>query len=268
MALRKRSLAILIGLVSMQSVFCEPLYTQSGKDPTFAELVKRKKLPDGHSSKEGVTGSKVKVDHRQIELTPEAKRPIDSNIKLHTLVNSAIPRGDFKDWSRWYQEDGSTQVFRLFTGETNVHNARENAARVEAFSELKWGHGSWHEWSGTYTLVKPIGSMIFQVKNDKNDWAVSLLTNTTGSVKLNHRRGSSDVVIANDMIGKPFHIRVRDNGNDYEVYLDGKKVGAGAYPRPAGTTNFRWGMYVGKNEVTQDGMIFVSGATIDGKKGK
>jgi hypothetical protein len=69
-------------------------------------------------------------------------------------------------------------------------------------------------------------------------------------------------------VGKPFHILVRDNGKDYEVHLDGKEVGKGSYPRPAGKTNFRWGMYLGKNVVTQDAMIFVSGATVDGKEKK
>jgi hypothetical protein len=49
------------------------------------------------------------------------------------------------------------------------------------------------------------------------------------------------------------------------VYLDGKKVGSGSYARPAGKTSFRWGMYLGKGAVTHDAMIFVSGATVDGK---
>ncbi len=252
----------------METGAAQELFSQKGTDPSFEELVKRKKLPEGRSSKEGVVGSKINVDNRLVETTPEAKRPIAREIKIHTLANSAVPRGDFDSWSRWYQEDGSTQVFRLFKGETNVHNARENAARIEAFSTIGWKHGDWHEWSGTYTLVKPIGAMIFQVKNDKNDWAVSLLSSPTGGVKLNHRRGGKDTEIAKNMIGKPFHIRVRDNGLDYEVFMDGKKVGAGSYDRPAGTTNFRWGMYVGGNAVTQDAMIFVSGATIDGKPTK
>ena len=258
-------LSLFVCLISTQVGVAQELFTVKGKDPTFEELVKLKKLPLGRSSSEGVTGSKVNVNNRLVELTPEAKRSIAQNIKLHTLANSAIPRGNFDDWSRWYQEDGSTQVFRLFRGETNVHNARENAARVEAFSTVEWGRGAWHEWSGTYTLIKPIGAMIFQAKNDKNDWSVSLGSNSSGTVRLNHRRGGTDVDIAKDMIGKPFHIRVRDNGHDYEVYLNAKKVGAGAYARPTGATNFRWGMYVGGNAVTQDAMIFVSGATVDGK---
>ena len=75
------------------------------------------------------------------------------------------------------------------------------------------------------------------------------------------------MIIATNMKGKPFHIRVRDNGLDYEVFLDGKQVGTGSYPRPAGKTGFRWGMYLGKGIVTHEAMIFVSGATVDGRGG-
>jgi hypothetical protein len=34
-----------------------------------------------------------------------------------------------------------------------------------------------------------------------------------------------------------------------------------------GSTTFRWGMYLGKGAVLSDAMIFVSGATVDGKGG-
>ncbi len=230
----------------------------------FEEVLKSGKLPKGSNSREGVTGSKISVNHKLVELTREAKRPIPKDIKIHTLGNSAIPRRDFGKWSRWYQEDGSTQVFRLFKGEVNVRNTRELAARVEAFSELDWKRGPWHEWSGFYTIIKPHGAAIFQAKNNVNDWSVQLNMNDNGDVTLNRRRGK-DEVIAKNMTGKPFHIRVRDNGHDYEVYLEGAKVGVGSYARPEGTTGFRWGMYLGGNEVKHDAMIFVSGATVDGR---
>ena len=214
-----------------------------------------------------MTGSSINVNNKLVETTAESKRPIPKAIRIHTLGNSVIPREDFKKWSRWYQEDGSTQVFRLFKGEENVRNARENAARIEAFSEVKWPRGDWHEWSGTYTIVKPHGAAIFQAKNNENDWSVQINMNSNGDVTLNHRRGE-DKVIANGMVGKPFRIRVRDNGHDYEVYLDGKKVGEGFYARPKGTTGFRWGMYLGKGEVQREAMLFVSGATVDGKEAR
>lgn len=247
-----------------QSEAAELLFTQKGSDPSFQDVMNGSKLPKGKTSTVGVTGSVIDVKNELVETTREARRSIPKAIKIHTLGNSAIPRADFKKWSRWYQEDGNTQVFRLFTGEVNLRNPRENAARIEAFSNVKWGRGAWHEWSGTYTIIKPHGAAIFQSKNNINDWSVQINMNGNGDVMLNHRRGK-DKQIARGMVDKPFQIRVRDNGHEYEVFLDGKKVGSGSYARPEGTTSFRWGMYLGKNEVKSDAMIFVSGATVDGK---
>jgi len=264
------AIAFLVAVFSLSTFTlanAQELYTQKGTDPTFKELIAGKKIPQGVNSNGGVTGSKINVNNRLVEITPEAKRRIPEDISIHTLGNSVIRREHFDKWSRWYQEDGSTQVFRLFTGEVNVRNDRDKAARIEAFSKLSWKRGEWHEWSGTYTLVKPHGAAIFQAKNNENDWSVQLNTNSHGDVILNHRR-DKDKVIAKAMIGKPFHIVVRDNGHDYEVFLNGAKVGAGFYARPTGMTNFRWGMYLGGNDVTHDAMIFVSGATIDGKAKK
>ncbi|QOV91052.1 PPC domain-containing protein [Humisphaera borealis] len=239
-----------------------PLYLQTGTDPTFQQVLASGNLPVGEDSTTGVTGSKIDVTNRLVELTTSAKRPIAQAIRIHTLGNSSILRANFSKWSRWYQEDGSTQVFRLFKGETNVRNTRELAARIEAFSTLRWQKGAWHQWSGTYTIIKPIGTSIFQVKNDVNDWAVSLNMSANGDIVLNHRRGV-DKVIATNMVGKPFHVRIRDDGLNYEVYLNGVNVGTGSYERPTGYTSFRWGMYMGASAVTQDAMVFVSGATVD-----
>jgi len=262
--MKKPYLTSLICLLTIQSGFSEPLFTQQGSDPTFAEVLQSGKLAQGKPSKTGVTGSTIKVKTQLVELTAEAKRPIPQAIRIHTLANSAVSRADFKKWSRWYQEDGHTQVFRLYQGEVNLHNARANAARIEAFSNVSWKVGDWHEWSGTYTIIKPYGAAIFQAKNNINDWSVQINMNSKGDVMFNPRRGKS-LVIAKDMTGKPFLIRVRDNGLNYEVYLEGKKVGEGSYARPEGTTCFRWGMYVGHSEVSHDAMLFVSGATVDGK---
>jgi hypothetical protein len=254
---RIQSVLILVTAVAQ----AQELFTQKGTDPTFKELLAGKKIPLGLNSNDGVKGSTVKVNNRFVETTAEAKRRIPRDINIHTLGNSFIRRDDFEKWSRWYQEAGNTQVFRLFTGEVNVRNEREKAARIEAYSHLQWQRGPWQEWTGVYTLVKPHGAAIFQAKNGENDWSVQINTNDKGDVILNHRR-DKDKVIARNMTGKPFLIMVRDNGHDYEVHLNGTAVGSGNYARPHGTTTFRWGMYVGGNDVKHDAMIFVSGATI------
>lgn len=49
---------------------------------------------------------------------------------------------------------------------------------------------------------------------------------------------------------------------DYEVFINGEKVGTGHYDRPEGHTNFRRGLYMGgKTLVKHDAMIFVTGAS-------
>lgn len=240
----------------------EEFYRTVGSDPTFAEVLKSGKLPKGRNSNDGVKGSRVRVNDKLLKDGPNGKRKIPKAIKLHTVGHSAIKRKDFKNWTRWYQEEGNTQIFRLFKGEENVRNARKLAARTETFSELKWQKGKWQEWVGTYTILKPHGCAIFQAKNNINDWSVQINMSPVGDVKLNHRRGQ-DQVIARKMVGKPFHIRVRDNGFDYEVYLDDKKVGEGSYARPKGETSFRWGMYLGAKEVKSDALLLVTGVGIN-----
>jgi hypothetical protein len=254
-------LLTLIGAALAQKTQQFDLYSQRGSDPTFEQLVKDGKLPEGKNTKAGVTGARVTVNRKAVEVLPEAKRPIPQNIKLHTLLNSAIPRSDFEKWTRWYQEDGNTQIFRLFKGEENRRNARELAGRVETFSMMNWTEagGKWYEWSGVVTAIKPTGS-IFQVKSTIEGPAVMIHMNANGDVSVNQRRGE-DKVIAKDMIAKPFRLRVRDNGKNFEVYYEEKLVSKGLYDRPKSPTSFRWGMYVGANPIKYDAMILFSGVT-------
>lgn len=236
------------------------LFIREGTDPTFKELLKRKAFPIGKNSTGGVKGSKINVNNRLLSKAPNADKPVPKDIRIHTLCNSFIQREDFPKWTRWYQEDGSTQIFRLFKDEHNVRNSREDAARVEAFTKLAWKRGPWHAWQGTYTIVRPHRCAIFQAKNDDNDWGVMINLNNEGDIKLNHRRGE-DIQLARNMTGKSFILGVRDNGHDYEVYFNKKKVGQGSYSRPKGNTRFRWGMYDGT--IQHDSMIFVTGARFE-----
>ena len=236
----------------------EALYTQTGSDPSFKSLLDDGIIPVGHNSTAGVKGSTVDVNNAVVEKCTGGAYPIPRDIRIHTLCNSFIKREHFPRWTRWYQEDGNTQVFRLFKGEHNVRNSRPGAARVEAFSSLKWQRGEWREWSGRYTIVKPHGCAIFQAKNNKNDWSVMINLSDSGDITLNHRRHQKDKVIARNMTGKSFDLTVRDNGHEYEVYLNDEKMGAGHYDRPAGHTSFRWGIY--DKTIRHDALLFVTGA--------
>ena len=265
-------LHVVRGLILLSGVFLvvntglgavDDFYTQKGSDPSFEEVMKSGDLTRGKNSGVGFPGSKIKVNHELLKDGPNARRPLIQDILIHTLGSSAIQRRDFAKWSRWYQEDRNTQVFRLFKDEENVRNSRKLAARIEAFSEFKWKKGDgWQEWVATYTIIKPHKCAIFQAKNPINDWSVMINMNDDGDVTLNHRRGE-DKLLARNMTGKPFHIRVRENGHDYEVYFNGKKEGEGTYERPEGKTGFRWGMYLGAKPVEHDAMILVTGAAVN-----
>ncbi|MDE2799746.1 MAG: hypothetical protein OXI94_13880 [Gemmatimonadota bacterium] len=238
------------------------LYTRQGSDPSWSSILEEKQIPIGTNSYTGITGSIIDVDNEVVEKGPHAFRPIESEINIHTLGNSLIPRRDFHKWSRWYQEDGNTQVFRLFDGEHNVRNARANAARIEAFSKKRWDRGTWHEWIGTYTIVKAQGCAIFQVKNDGEDWSIHLAMTAEGDVVFQPRRATPETVLKN-MEGKSFDVRIRDNGHTSECYINGEFVGRHDWERPSGRSAFRWGMYVGGKKLSKDALLFVTGATVD-----
>jgi len=245
------------------AVDVETLYTQTGTDPTWQELLDAAAIPVGQTSSAGVTGSDIDVVNNLVEVGPNANNPIPNGLRIHTLGNSSVQSGDFDKWSRWYQEDGNTQVFRLFEGEVNVRNDRPNAARIEAFApNVQWQEGDgWHKWQATYTIIKPISAAIFQAKNNINDWSIMLNMSPSGNVTMNRRVGE-DEVIAQNMVGVPFDIAIYDNGLDYQVYLNDVFQGAGQYSRPEGQSVFRWGMYKGNNVVEDDGMLFVTGAKV------
>ena len=210
-------------------------------------------------------GSTIDVNNKLVEAGGlYAKFPIDPNIKIHTCGNSQIPRKDFSKWTRWYQEDVNTQVFRLFEGDYNVRNMRKEKVRTEAFSDLSWKVGDgWQTWVGTYTFVDPKGGCIFQVKSPGPvDWCLQLNCDADGNVKMNRRSGNDDV-IATNMKGKSLDIKVRDNGFDYEVYANGELKGTGSMDRKGLSSSFRWGIYLGKIIPQSDMMIMVSGATIN-----
>ena len=238
------------------------LYTRHYSDLPWSSILEEKQIPIGTNSYAGITGSIIDVNNEVVEKGPHAFRPIESEINIHTLGNSLIPRRDFHKWSRWYQEDGNTQVFRLFDGEHNVRNARANAARIEAFSKKRWNRGTWHEWIGTYTIVKAQGCAIFQVKNNGEDWSIQLVMTADGDVIFQPRRATSKTVLKN-MEGKSFDVRIRDNGHTSECYINEEFVGRHGWERPSGRSAFRWGMYVGGKKLSKDALLFVTGATVD-----
>lgn len=264
-----------ISLLMSFSISAQSLYTKSGSDHTWDYIKSNNLIPIGSTSTAGIKGSTIDVNqnHSEISSSPYANRKIVDNMAIHTLGNATVPRKDFHKWTRWYQEDGNTQVFRLFKGEINVGNDVYYKPRIEAELKahskgVKINNGAdWVEWSGTYTFVEPVEANIFQIWSN-NDYVLMLTMKNNGTVQLNPRDQSGFKTILENGKGKSVHIRVRDYGNKYEVYVNGEKFYGRNYEAKYGSNraaHFRWGIYASRKSgdhdgVPQDGMMFVTGA--------
>lgn len=267
---------------SPPAAVANPFYTQEGTDPSFADLMKRGGIQPGERFTKGpALGSRIHVNHALLEKQVGKFGPIPKEIGLHTEFSGGINRKDFDQWTRWYQEDGNVQIFRLFKGEQNIRNGigeSGSPGRVEVFSSnLTVAPGTWREWEGTYTFVEPVGACVFQLFHAGSLWPMHIDMTDQGEIHFLRRRPvpgmEREISLAKDMVGKSIRIKVRANGKDYEVYqkdpLDAgpwKLVTKGTGPEAEDNKiQFRWGMYCGSKKgfsVRKDAMIFVTGVTI------
>ncbi len=265
-------IGLLLGMLAGAPVFAQEFYQQSGTDESWESIIKGKKIPIGHNSEAGLTGSRIDVNNELMDKLTYGKHGIPQEIKIHSPGSSQISRGDFPKWTRWYQEDGNTQVYRIHKGEYNVRNSREGAARIESFdvNQFKKGDG-WQTWEGSYTIVDVEGCVgphycgIFQVKDGGCCWSVMLKLKSSGELIVDHLKSASKT-LSKDVRGKSFDIKIRDDGLKSEVYFNGKLEYESSYSSRNGSSYFRWGMYFGRSIPTQTSIIFVTGATINGKK--
>jgi hypothetical protein len=284
----KTSLAFISLLITAFVSAEEPLFTRDGTDPSFDSLVENGTLKPGvRFAKVTVPGSKIDVNNVLLEKQVGKSGEIPKDIGLHTQNSGGIPRKEFANWSRWYQEDGATQVFRLFKDEQNIRSGTGDKAspgRVETYSKsLTVEPGTWKEWEATYTIIDPVGANIFQLFHEGKDakgnallWAFHIRMNDEGDIYFSRRRsipGMEDqITLGEKMTGKSLSIKVRANGNEYEVYqkppldTEWKLVTKGTYAKAEeNKISFRWGMYCGSKagmSIKKDAMMFVTGATI------
>ena len=260
----------------------EPLYQQEGNDPSFASVLKGSGVKAGERfNRGGAPGSRIRVNHELLEKQVGKTGPIPKDIGLHTEFSGGINRKEFARWTRWYQEDGNVQVFRLFKGEQNIRGGMGedgSPGRIEAFSRaLTVASGTWREWEGTYTVVKPVNACIFQLMHEGSLWPFHIDMTAAGEIHFLRRRPvpglEREITLAQDMAGKSLSIKVRANGTDYEVYRkapldDGpwQQVAKGSYtPAKENQISFRWGMYCGSKKgrsVPNDALLFVTGVSI------
>jgi hypothetical protein len=264
------TIALGMNLVNI-STYAQALYTQTGVDKSWLDIKKDKDIPIGVTSTKGITGSKIDVKNDLVEGGLFKGYGIEQNIGIHTLGNAGVDRADFPKWSRWYQEEGKTQIFRLFKDEHNVRNDRPKAPRIEAESKETYDgkDKKWHEWVGRFTIVKAQEVNLFQVFSQPEGGGgptgvMMIGLKANGDIYWNKRDGKTFKTMATKMEGKSIDIKVRDNGFSYEIYINGDLFIAENSQKRIASTHFRWGMY-GAENMPGDAIVFVSHAQVDGK---
>jgi hypothetical protein len=232
-----------------------------------------------------VKGTRISVDNPGIENSPIGNRTFLKNFKIHISSNSTVPYERRDQFTRWYQEEGNTQVFRLFQNDENTQSSRALAARSEAFAaddSFNYADNQTNIWSGRFHVVNRAneGFSIFQSKatsvsdpdihNISDAWSVQLNISNSGQLVVNERRESDSVVYSQDMTGRSFDAEVRDDGKNYVVFIDGVQRAAGTFFRhPSLKTTFRWGMYLGADIVNNGtAVMYVSGARVTTRPGR
>ncbi len=266
------------------SINPDDLHTTEGTDFTVEELIKSGAIVPGQRMGKGpVLGSKIVVNQERLEQITGKLGPIDTkHIGGIQHQSGHGTRKDFAKWSRWYQEHDNTQIFRLIKGDQNFRSGigeDTTPGRIEAYSKsLVVAPGTWREWEGTYTIIKPHGACIFQLFHSGGQlWAFHLGMNNEGDITFKRRRPApgleKNIVLGENMVGIPLSIKIRSNGFDFEIYkkrpLEDKDwipVTTGSYQKAEDNKiQFRWGMYLGQEKgasVHKDAMHFVSGVTI------
>lgn len=226
-----------------------------------------------------VYGSAINVNNAAVEVGLYGNRPISlGGHRIHVACNTSTT--SFANFTRWFQTDGNTHVLRVFVNDENTATTREGvSSHTEAFNSDGWNYSEFktYEWTARYTIAKlEQGYACFQLKNTDNDWAVQLSMGTNGSLTVNNRTGS-DVVLTNpdgsvkNFDGGGFDVRVLDDGLNYKLWIDGVLYADSSYARPTGTTNFRWGMYFGANNLNPPAdfnIVLVSGAQVKSWPGR
>jgi autotransporter-associated beta strand protein len=255
-------------------------YTRTGTDPTFQQLIDSGAIVPGVSASPGpVNGSTINVDNALLEAQTGNQGNLPTDFRIHTQVNSSILRSNFPNFTRWYQEDGRIQVMRLFQGEQNVRSGvgpDGTPGRIEAFfPAFTVPSNSWSVWEGTYTIIDPLQSNIFQLFHEGGQlWAFHLRMTNSGTIYFSRRRAisglPSEITIATNMVGKSISFMVRSNGTQYELYKrtplpleNWELVTTGSYtPAVDRKISYRWGMYHGSQagqSIPNDGLLFVNG---------
>ena len=268
------------------------IYTLSGTpDPTWEELLKTHQVTGANgkpalSKTMPIEGTTVHVNHQYLEsgmkqvYNPEDKKNFKS-LRIKTAVGDISAKEAAEKYTRWYQVDGNTQVFRLFAGDQVA--SLQMACRVEAFTHGYSLKDRVIVWEGTYCVPTPgTGAIAFQIghTNVEGKGYPFISMRAGREYAFSHRygfqkpwRGERKHTVLTNATGKNFPMRFRYDGHYYEFSTktpDGKYevLDGGSLPDPKGDVSFRWGAYVGGHHDPGGGvggkekLILVTGAHV------
>lgn len=195
--------------------------------------------------------------------------------------------GSDSNSTRWYQEDGNTQIFRVFPGDQNWVGSRQGAARSEAFIgnrnlQTIVGDGFKTRFSARFNVAKHNGSnevMLFQSKGAATNtsgsgrrvpaWGVALFVQKDGDIVVKNRSNLSQPLDTGFDVGDSFDFEVEDNGKNYTVFINGRRFTSGTWDRGNTPTTARWGAYVQRDgsrdgvlQGSQEQVVYVSGVRV------
>jgi len=270
-----------------------PFYTVSAaSDPTFATLLATKGTGNGQyqrlsgSSTHPLYGSNVEVNHLLLEKglgTVSDPRLVTKSLCSGGGQNSEDGLTSF--FTRWYQVDGNTQVFRHLDNEGTVYDPRVEATTGEIYDLVKQNIVC---FEATYFLPRGSASTILQLSVHKNKipelgiaYPFTALHAGNDGYSISHTRytkvqawrGEKQNNFLHDAYATNVTIRFRIDGTYYEYSLrkpDGtyKVIDGGYLPVPLingkKLIGFRWGMYPGHGgpETSHYGFLFVTGANV------
>lgn len=263
------------------------IFTLSGPpDPTFEELLKTHQVIGKHgkpelSTTKPILGTTVHVNHQFLEQGMGKVHDPRKIEKLNIMfpMHGVKPKEAAKKYTRWYQVDGNTQIFRMF--KHDIQDNLKSEPRDEVFTPNYSTKNRIIVWEGSYCNPdKWGGGIAFQLGGvpPVNGHGYPFISMGVGEeYQINHRyafqkpwSGEKNHILMKDAKGKNFPMRFRYDGHYYEISTktpDGqyKVLDGGTLPSSSNKAGFRWGCYVGhKSEtgVTGNKLIFVTGAHV------
>lgn len=245
-----------------------------------------------NNSTSSAKGTAINITNSSFETGAGASN-VTTNLTFHHPFNKSMSPNSIGKFTRWYQVDGKTQIFRIFKDDQDYTTGSNNAkGRIEAFA------------NGSGSTVRPTSTSDNQTKKMTFTARYHIMTHNPSKkikifqAKARSQSGLSDPawgpsinILENGMVEfegrqykkvnvtnlynnngtfrvRSFDVKIEDDGVDYKMYYNGNLRIHGAWSRINRNTVSRWGMYLQANNGpgilsgNPEARIYVSGAKV------